>query len=375
MQRREFIITTAIGAGLAFCPKLTFSQSNTGELTGAEAAAKYHQARYYKKLANNIIECQLCPRKCQVSDLERGYCGVRENIAGEYYTLAYGEVCTANVDPIEKKPFFHFLPGSKAFSIATAGCNLNCKFCQNWNISQFRPEDVNHVDLSPGDCAANAANSHCQSLAYTYSEPTIFYEYMYDCAVEARKQGIRSAVVSAGYIQAEPLAELISTVDAIKIDLKAFSNSYYKDICNGQLQPVLDSLVAIKRSGTWLEIVYLMVPGLNDSQTEIAELCDWLLTNLGPDVPIHFTRFHPSYLLQNLPMTPLKSLEQAHQIAKSKGLHYPYIGNVFGHDAENTYCHHCGKLLIGRNGFQIIENNLERGRCPSCQTIIPGVWA
>jgi pyruvate formate lyase activating enzyme len=197
---------------------------------------------------------------------------------------------------------------------------------------------------------------------------------MYDCTKAAKKVGVRSVVVTAGYIEKEPLLELIPVVDAIKIDLKAYSDKYYRDICRGELKPVLDALVTIKSTGRWLEIVYLMLPGLNDSKKEITGLCDWLLSNIGPDVPIHFTRFHPAYLMQNLPVTPLESLEQAHDIAKKAGLHYPYIGNVYGHNAENTYCHSCGKLLIGRKGFQITANNLDGGKCPYCKSQIPGVW-
>jgi len=378
MLRRDFIISSAIGTGVVLCPKIIFSQTGSGSkaiISASFLTANHHTARYYKKLDAGIVECSLCPRRCKVSDLERGYCGVRENIGGEYYTLVYSKVCSANIDPIEKKPFFHFLPGTTAFSIATAGCNMNCKFCQNWSISQFRPEDVNSSDLTPTECAKVAYDNKCPTIAYTYSEPTIFYEYMSDCAAEGKKLGIRSAVVTAGYIEKDPLLELIPLVDAIKIDLKAFTDSYYKDICSGELQPVLNSLITIKESGTWLEIVYLMLPGLNDGKEEISNLCDWLLTNLGPDVPIHFTRFHPSYLLQNLPITPLESLEQAHTMAKTKGLHYPYIGNVYGHDAENTYCHKCGELVIGRKGFQITKNKLDKGKCPSCQQTIPGVWA
>jgi pyruvate formate lyase activating enzyme len=348
---------------------------------GAEAQSDtkpgkyYHPARYYEKLGDGIIECRLCPRRCRISDLERGYCGVRENVGGEYYSLVYSRVCSANVDPIEKKPFYHFLPGTTAFSIATAGCNMNCKFCQNWSISQFRPEDVNHFDLTPAECAGVALQNGSQSIAYTYSEPIIFYEYMYDCAVEAKKRGIRSVVVTAGYIEKEPLLDLIEVVDAIKIDLKAFTESYYKDICNSELKPVLDTLVTIKASGRWLEIVYLMLPGLNDGKEEISKLCDWLMANLGPDVPVHFTRFHPAYLMKNLPSTPLEALEQAYDIARDKGLHYPYIGNVFGHEAENTYCHNCQKLLISRRGYQVNLENFERGKCPFCKTDIPGVWS
>jgi len=367
-------MTTAIGGGLALCPKIALVRADTSISENPALTEHHYPARYYEKLKDGIIECRLCPRKCVVSDLERGYCGVRENLGGEYYTLVHSRVCSYNIDPIEKKPFFHFLPGTSAFSIATAGCNMNCKFCQNWNISQFRPEDVNHIKLTPDDCARVAYDNGSPSIAYTYSEPTVFYEYMIDCAYAAKKLNIRSAVVTAGYIEKDPLLELIGLVDAIKIDLKAYTESYYKEICDSELQPVLDTLVTIKNSGTWLEIVYLMLPGLNDSEREISGLCDWLLDNLGEDVPIHFTRFHPSYQLQNLPMTPLQSLEQAHSIAKEKGLRYCYIGNVFGHDAENTYCHNCGMLLIGRRGFQITANKLDRGKCPSCQSTIPGVW-
>jgi len=374
LQRRQFIKTTAIGAGLAMCPKIALSESGGSSANQSKELEGYHPARYYKKLNGGIVECYLCPRKCKVSDLERGYCGVRENVGGEYYTLVHSKVCSANIDPIEKKPFFHFLPGTSAFSIATAGCNMNCKFCQNWSISQFRPEDVNHFELTPDECAVYAKSNRCSSIAYTYSEPVIFYEYMADCAISGRKSGVRSVVVTAGYIEKEPLIDLIPLVDAIKIDLKAFSESYYRDICSSELKPTLDTLITIKSSGVWMEIVYLMLPGLNDSKEEITGLCDWLIDNIGPDVPIHFTRFHPAYLLQNLPATPLESLERAYDIAEQKGLYYPYIGNVYGHKAENTNCHNCGKLLIGRQGFQITANNLKQGKCPNCQTEIPGVW-
>jgi len=374
MKRRSFLISSAIGTGVAMCPNLLVREIKA-DPTNDTGVTKYHYpAKYYTKLEHGIIECSLCPRKCQVSDLERGYCGVRENIVGEYYTLVYNRVCSANVDPIEKKPFFHFLPGTQAFSIATAGCNMNCKFCQNWSISQFRPEDVKHHDMTTRDVALIAADNDCRSIAYTYSEPTIFYEYMYDCAQEAKTKGLRSTVVSAGYIEKQPLLDLIPFVDAIKIDLKAFTESYYKDVVNGELKPVLDTLVTIKKQGMWLEIVYLMLPELNDSERELVELCKWITANLGRDVPIHFTRFHPSYLMQNLPITPLDSLERAYTIARAEGIHYPYIGNVYGHNAENTFCHSCGELLVGRKGFQITTNKIKRGKCPSCETEIPGVW-
>jgi pyruvate formate lyase activating enzyme len=376
MRRREFMQTAAVGAGLLMCPRVVFSESQTLPENAKTTSDDYRRpARFYTKLENDIVECQLCPRKCRVSDLERGYCGVRENIGGEYHTLVHSRVCSANIDPIEKKPFFHFLPGTLAFSVATAGCNLNCKFCQNWSISQFRPEDVASFKLTPEDCVLSARKNECVSLAYTYSEPTIFYEYMSDCAAAGRKSGLRSVVVSAGYIQKEPLGQLLPLVDAIKIDLKAFDDRYYRDICRGELKPVLETLVKIKESGKWLEIVYLMVPSLNDKKEDIAALSIWIKNNLGPDVPIHFTRFHPMYLLQNLPITPLGSLEQAYNISREKGLNYVYIGNVNGHDKEKTYCHSCGKLLIDRQGFEISVNVIKLGRCPYCENLIPGIWS
>jgi len=337
--------------------------------------AVLHPAEFFKKLEDKEIECELCPRKCLIGDKERGYCGARENIDGEYYTLVYGKPCSTNVDPIEKKPFFHFLPGSLAFSIATAGCNLNCKFCQNWQISQFRPEQIKSVDMSPGEVAAQAQRYKCESIAYTYSEPTIFYEYMRDCAAAGAAMNLRSVMISAGYIQPEPLEKLIPHLSAVKIDLKSFREKYYDEICNGQLKPVLDTLMTLKKSGIWFEIVYLMVPTLNDDPSEIEDLCGWVVNELGTDVPVHFTRFHPDYLLKDLPPTPIESLEAAYSIAKKIGMHFPYIGNVYGHEGENTYCPGCGQIVIGRRGFQIDEIALKNNACLKCGRVIPGVWS
>lgn len=379
MYRRHFIQSLAAGTSVLLVPGIVISDEKLVDGDNRSKREKkplgYHPASYYEKLGDGIVECRLCPRRCKVSDLERGYCGVRENIDGEYYTCVYGKVCSANVDPIEKKPFFHFLPGTLAFSIATAGCNLNCKFCQNWSISQFRPEDVPSMDMPPFSCAKQAIDNRCASIAYTYSEPTVFFEYMIDCAKQGKSRGLRSVVVSAGFIELAPLDELLGLVDAVKIDLKSFSDDYYQKICNGRLKPVLDTLEKIKARGIWLEIVYLVVPGLNDSEKEFNVLSKWLYANLGPDVPIHFTRFHPAYLLQNVPMTPKSTLEKATAIARANGLHYPYIGNVFGHAEENTNCHNCNQRLISRAGFQIVKNEIKNGRCPYCQIEIPGIWS
>jgi pyruvate formate lyase activating enzyme len=332
------------------------------------------EARYYEKLPHKKIRCKLCPRECVIDDRERGYCGVRENRNGTYYTLVHSRPCTVHADPIEKKPLFHFHPGTYAFSLATAGCNLNCKFCQNWEISQVRPDELRSLYLPPEKISALARSNDCFSIAYTYSEPTIFFEYMEDIAVAAKKDNVKSVVVTAGYISQEPLNRLCQIVDAIKVDLKSFYQDYYSEIVHGEVKPVLDALITMRKNGTWIEIVYLVVPTLNDTEKEFSELCKWIRTNLGTDVPIHFTRFHPQYLLKNLPPTPVKTLERATEIARSEGLNYVYIGNVPGHPAENTYCPQCGKIVVHRSGYQISQINITNGSCSFCRQKIAGVW-
>lgn len=332
------------------------------------------EAKFYEKQPHKKIKCKLCPRECVIDDRERGYCGVRENRGGTYYTLVHSRVCAAHIDPIEKKPFFHFYPGTLAFSIATAGCNVNCKMCQNWEISQARPEQVRSTYLPPQDLAALARQNRCASLAYTYSEPIVFYEYMMDAADAGHALGVKSVVVTGGYIEQDPLKKLCQGVDAIKVDLKAFSQRFYKEVVNGEIKPVLDALVTIRKQGRWTEIVYLVVPTLNDNDEEFRALARWVKSDLGLDVPVHFTRFHPQYLLKNLPTTPLETLERAKAIADSEGLHYVYLGNVPGHPGENTYCPKCRRVVVERMGYTIKEIHLRKGKCQYCQQAIPGVW-
>ena len=332
------------------------------------------EAKFYEKQPFRKIKCKLCPRECVIDDQERGYCGVRENRGGTYYTLVHSRVVTAHIDPIEKKPFFHFMPGAVAFSLATAGCNVNCKMCQNWDISQVRPEQVRSTYAPPDKITALAQQNGCPVIAYTYSEPVIFLEYVLDCAQAARAAGVRSVVVSGGYIQADPLKKLCAQVDAIKIDLKAYSEKFYKEVVNGELKPVLEAILTIRKAGVWNEIVYLVVPTLNDSDAEFQGLARWVKSELGPDVPLHFSRFHPEYLLKNLPPTPIEALERAKAIADAEGLHYVYIGNVPGHPAESTYCPHCRKKVVDRTGYAIAGVYLRHGKCQFCHTVIPGVW-
>jgi pyruvate formate lyase activating enzyme len=341
----------------------------------AEADAQFTiEARFYDKLPYKKIKCKLCPRECVIDDRERGYCGVRENRGGTYYSLVYARVCAAHVDPIEKKPLFHFLPGTMAFSVATAGCNVNCKMCQNWDISQSRPEQLNSTYLPPKRLAGLARQYQCPSIAYTYSEPVVFCEYVLDSAEAGRDAGVKSVVVSGGYIQEEPLKQMCRRVDAIKIDLKGFTEKYYGQVVHGELKPVLNALVSIRKQGVWNEVVYLVIPTLNDSDAEFRGLAGWVKAELGPDVPLHFSRFHPDYLLKNLPPTPVATLERAKAICDAEGLHYVYIGNVPGHPAESTWCPNCRRAVVERAGFTVRAMHLDKGKCRFCHQTIPGIW-
>lgn len=320
------------------------------------------------------VKCNLCPHECVISEGARGHCRVRENQHGRLHSLVFGAPCAVHIDPIEKKPFFHFLPATQALSLATAGCNLRCLYCQNWSISQSSPEEVQSVDVSPKDLVALASANGAPVLAYTYSEPVIFYEYMLESARQSRKAGLRNVVISAGYINREPLKILCETVDAIKIDLKGFNEEFYQKVCGAELAPVLEAIKTIAEHGVHLEIVNLVVPTLNDDMEEMRALCRWVAENLGPDVPIHFSRFHPDYQLKNLPPTPQSTLEQAWAIAREEGIHYAYLGNVPGHRANNTFCHRCGELIIGRQGYWVTEYHIVKGECEFCAAPIPGIW-
>jgi pyruvate formate lyase activating enzyme len=375
MRRRSFF--ERVATGLAAGPLLPALGRRCADLYafGQEANLSHVEARYYRKHPDREVECLLCPRLCRLGDKERGYCGVRENDGGTYYTLVYGKACSINVDPIEKKPFFHFLPGTPALSIASAGCNVNCKFCQNWEISQVRPEQVRHVDFPPEDVARQAAESGCPSIAYTYTEPVVFFEYMYDTAQAARRRGVRSVVVSGGHINPEPLRDLIKVVDAIKIDLKSFDPAFYRDYVRGELKPVLDAIREVAKTKVWLEVVYLVVPTLNDDAGRVREMSRFIRDEAGPEVPVHFSRFQPMYLVKNLPPTPVSTLERLREAALAEGLRFVYLGNVPGHDGENTFCPGCGQVVIRRFGYEVQSNGAKGGKCGSCGRPIPGVWA
>jgi len=375
LDRRQAIALAAAAAAAAAVPgRAAARQRRVGAAVDPDELP-VREASWYKKLPEAMVECQLCPRGCQVADTERGSCGVRENRKGTYYTLVHGLPCTIHVDPIEKKPFFHVMPGEQALSYATAGCNVECKFCQNWEISQYRPEQVRGIWLPPGDLAAAAKQAGASLLSATYSEPVVFWEYVRDTAIEGRRHGVRSTVVSNGYIQEQPLEDVLPYLSAMKVDLKAFRERFYVDVVRGELKPVLKTLEHIRASETWLEIVVLLIPTLNDSEEEARDLARWVRSTLGPEVPVHFTRFHPTYRLTNLPPTPVATLERACAAARAEGLHFVYLGNVPGHPGENTVCPGCGATVIERVGFQVLKNGLKKGACPACGRAIPGVWA
>lgn len=337
--------------------------------------AALKEARFYEKISDNIVQCHVCPRECVIGQNNRGFCRTRENRKGKLYSLVYGKIASNNVDPVEKKPFYHFLPGSQVYSIATAGCNLTCKFCQNWEISQSKPEDVRTIDASPKDIVDRAVNSGSKSIAYTYNEPTVFTEFVYDCAYEGKKRGVHSIVVSNGFIKPEPLNRLCGVISGYKVDFKAFSKKFYKEVTGGDREPVLNTIKQLKKSGIWVELVHLTIPTLNDNDNDFKAMGDWIMGEIGPDVPVHFTRFYPLYLLTNLPVTPVTTLERARNIMMDKGLNFVYIGNVPGHPANSTYCPKCKKEIIKREGYEISNINLRKGACGFCGNPVPGVWS
>jgi len=320
------------------------------------------------------VECQLCPRRCRLLEGQRGDCRVRIHLDGKLQTLVYGNPCSVHADPIEKKPFCHVLPQTGAFSIATAGCNLHCKYCQNWQISQRPPEETENYDLPPEKVVSAALAAGCRSIAYTYSDPIVFYEYMLDTAKLARKKKLLNLMITAGYINEQPLLDLCPYLDAARIDLKGMTEDFYQKMSSAQLAPVLKAIQILQDQGVWIELINLVVPTWNDSPKDLLKLSRWVAETLGPDVPLHFSRFWPQHQLQNLPPTPPETMTMAWETAKQQGLNYVYVGNVPGHPGNNTYCPVDKKLLIRRIGYEILENHIIDGKCKYCQTKIPGIW-
>ncbi len=333
-----------------------------------------HEAKYYRKKDEKTVQCLLCPHNCIIKEGKLGICKTKKNINGKLYSLAYSNPCAVHIDPIEKKPLQHFLPGSLAFSIATAGCNLNCKNCQNWEISQISPLEIDNYFLPPEEVVLQAKKTNCRSIAYTYTDPTAFYEYTLETAKIAKKKGIKNVFISAGYINEAPLKELAPYLDAANIDLKSFSDEIYRKLNAGRLKPVLRTLEILKQYNVWIEITNLVIPNWTDDLNMIKQMCQWLVDNGFEKYPLHFSRFTPMYKLTNIPQTSVSILEKARDIAMEVGMKYVFIGNVWGHPAENTYCPSCGNPVIERYGFSLQKINMTNGKCNVCGYPIDGIW-
>jgi len=384
MTRREFLGKAAlgaacVGAGGYLVNELLLKKQPAKPASDVIQAApeelwKWSREAYnYVKLGEEV-RCGLCPNACLLQDGQRGTCRVRVNKNGRLYSLVYGNPCSVHVDPIEKKPLFHFLPGTTAFSIATAGCNFRCLNCQNWEISQKAPEETTNVELMPEDVVATALKSGANSIAYTYNEPTVFYEYMLDTSKAARQRGVRNVWVTNGYMNPEPLEELCKVLDAAHVDLKSFRDETYMKLNAGRLQPVLDTLKTLHKNNVWFEVINLVVPTWTDDLDMIGEMSRWLVKNIGPDYPLHISRFFPLYKLTKLPPTPTDFLVKARETAMGEGIHYVYVGNVPELNLEDTICPKCGKTVIGRRGYTVTANNLQDGTCKNCGEKIAGVW-
>ncbi|AKB84599.1 AmmeMemoRadiSam system radical SAM enzyme [Methanococcoides methylutens] len=325
------------------------------------------EAMFYEKLDEGKVQCNLCNHRCKIGEGKTGICGVRENRDGTLYSLIYNTVSSEAVDPIEKKPLFHFNPGSKAYSLGTIGCNFRCKHCQNWTISQVKLDEAASVEITPEEAVSRALATGCRSIAWTYNEPTIWYEYTYDSAKLAKEAGLDTVYVTNGFITPEALKHISPYLDAFRVDIKAFTEDFYRKVASARLAPVLESAKLAKELGMHVEVINLIIPTLNDSEDELRQLSTWVYENLGADTPIHFTRFQPHYKMKHLPPTSVETIEMAHDIAIDVGLKYVYVGNVFGHKYESTYCPSCGELLIGRGLFDVSEYNINpENKCRNC---------
>ena len=332
------------------------------------------EALFYEKVGGRQVRCSLCRFNCLISDGKRGICHVRENRGGTLFSLVYGKVIAEHVDPIEKKPLFHVMPGSSAFSIATAGCNFRCRHCQNYSIAQVGSKMPIHGTLrTPAEIVQNTVSSGCRSIAYTYTEPTMFYEFALETAQLAKESGLLNIFVTNGYISKEPLAMIAQFLDAANIDLKGFSEKFYRETVGAKLSEVLDSIIEYRKLGIWLEITTLIIPGLNDSDEELKGIAAFIVENLGADTPWHVSQFYPTYQLTDRPRTPLSTLRQARDIGKAAGLHYVYEGNVPGEGGENSFCPSCGAVVVERLGYRIISNRLSEEGCPECGAKIAGI--
>ena len=391
LNRRQFLQQTVsaagacVGANLFFAPNVASAPARMVYREKTDPSKKIGslprkrevtltEGKYYRPTGPHI-QCTLCPLFCVIPEGEAGMCRVRVNRDRKLYTMVYGQPCSVAFHPMEQGPIFHAFPGSQCLGIATAGCNLRCKYCQNWQMSQFDAEETDNYDLPPERVVNLAKEKRCEIVVFAYTEPIIFYEYALDTAKIAKAEGLKTVMVTAGYVDVQPLKDLCKYMDVVRIDLKGFSEKFYKDVVGGTLQPVLTAAKTVYEDGTWLEIVDPLVPGYNDSPEEIQEMCSWMIENLGPEVPLHFLKFFPAYKMRNFPPTSEKVLSRSRQIAMDLGLNYVYVGNLPGHEGENTFCPNCGKRLIARVGYLgITENNISDDKCRFCGCPIPGIW-
>lgn len=369
----------AVAVGRTAAPAVQGSRPTVRGITRAEAekaGLSLVEASWYTKLGNAEVRCELCPRRCLLRPGERGYCRVRVNLDGVLHSLVYGRIAAVHVDPIEKKPLLHFLPGAKALSIATAGCDLACAFCQNWTLSQVYPEEIDARVLTPQEVVDLAKTTGSEAIAYTYNEPTVFFEFMRDCARLARENGIRNVWVTAAYITPGPLRELAQYLDAANVDIKGIRDDYYRKYCDGHVQPVLDAARILAEAGVHVEITNLVLPGANDSEQDLRDLSAWVRDNLGPDTVLHFSRYFPMYKMEQPGPTPESTLLEARRIAREEGLRYVYIGNLPGAGYEDTICPACGRLLVRRSGYEVDWSSygIVDGACRSCGAKVSGVW-
>ncbi len=341
---------------------------------GTSQQQKFFKEAYHYVSTQRGAECELCPNYCIIKPGKKGSCRTRINQDGKLMTMAYGNPAAVHIDPIEKKPLFHVLPSSRAYSIATAGCVLSCLNCQNWDLSQASPDETDNVDLMPTQVVEKCLLNQCESIAYTYSEPIAWYEYAFDTARVAKARGIRNLLISCGYINEKPLRELAPFIDAANINLKSFSEEIYQKLNGGSLEPVLRTLKILKEMGVWLEITNLVVPTWTDDMAMIRQMCRYLVKEGFSDNPLHIIRFFPQYKLTQLPATPVAVLEQARNIAMEEGMNYVYVGNVPGTNYEDTFCPSCKRVVINRRGFRLLENNLTGGKCKFCNTPVAGLW-
>ena len=389
LSRREFlrdVVMAGAGTGVACVLGLGLLGGCTGEEeptatpTGKRVRPtptlppRSHEASFYRRLDDGSIQCGVCWRRCVVRPGKLGFCNNKKNVDGSYYSLVYGRPGALQIDPIEKEPAFHMLPGAIIFCTGTASCNNRCKFCQNWHLSQSTLWEVPNLDRSADEIVALAQEAGCEAVSFTYNEPTVFYEFMYDIAARAKEAGLWALFHTNGGMNREPMLALLELMDAVTVDLKAFTEEFYQRVSSSRLEPVLRTLETIRGAGKHLEIVNLVIPTLNDDLDDIRRMCAWIKSSLGDDVPLHINRFFPNYKLQRLPPTPVETLEAAAEVADAEGLQYVYIGNTPGHPRNSTYCPRCGETLILRAHFAVLDLKLDHGKCPACGHEVPGIW-